>query len=156
MLSDTPPLTLWMKWKIDVEFFFHSFFLISSSQLVLVQPVFCFMLWWSHLFLLFFSSSVSSLHNAQKYLQKQLLDPFFSKKRSGGVGSMHGGADAVAFSQGDGCWEVYKATWWHLHKDEWMLLGQRERKEVVEKQRHGVITSSTLMLLDSHFAPPAV
>lgn len=69
---------------------------------------------------------------------------------------MHSGADAVAFSQGDGCWEVYKATRWHLHKEEWMLLGQRERKEVVEKQRRGVITSSTLMLLDSHFAPPAV
>lgn len=41
---------------------------------------------------------------------------------------MHSGADAVAFPQRDGCCGVYKATWWHLHKEEWMLLGQRERK----------------------------
>lgn len=45
-----------------------------------------------------------------------------------GTGSMHSGADAVAFPQGDGCCGVYKATWWHLHKEEWMLLGPEGKK----------------------------
>lgn len=49
-----------------------------------------------------------------------------------GDGSMHSGPDAVAFPQGDGCCGVFKATEWHLHKKEWMLLGQGGKKRCGE------------------------
>lgn len=68
-------------------------------------------------------------------------------------GSMHSGCDAVAFPQGDGCWGVYKATGWHLHKKRWMLSDQGRKRGGEGTARSGYhIATSSSALPDNHFA----
>lgn len=85
-----------------------------------------------------------------------LLDPLFLRTGSPSVGSMH-----------------MVLMVWHFHKEMDVVGSIRQHsdiyirkngccsaigkeKEAGEEQQHGVITPSTLMFLDNHFAPPAM
>lgn len=149
-----------MRNRYQIFFFLHCICLFV--QLILIDHFPLSVSTRSFEFDMFFASSSLKHCNTEMHLPKiapVVFGPFFFffwECRSLSDGSMHSGADAVAFPQGDGCCGVYKATQWHLHKKEWMLLGQGGKKRWGRNSSTAVITPSSLMLLDSHFAPPAV
>lgn len=117
--SDRRSYTVHPEWKIDTRFIFFIFFIFSlhlswclslslSYLSTTSSPCFCEVIWIGIVLRLL--SWVLQHQNISFRSSAALLDPLFLELSSPGVGSMHSGADAVAFPQGDGCCGVYKAT----------------------------------------------